>query len=331
MPKKVIIIILSILMICGAVFVFRKRSSLNVEPKKDFASIAYNESDLMSRFVVRFAEREGLFEKNGLDVEIISKENFVYVPLFSDEVDLVIGPTSLIDFYFSPSVEMRWIGNLASRYNGYLVSREEYGSVSNIKRVGVSRERSIDTLKVEMVLKSMGVEGVEKISELSNDSKSRLLKEGKIDMALIDRPDIVEDLLNSGFYIWDIKDFHGGINYQAPHLFTIQKNIEKKEDEIARLVKSLVEAVELTIEDRDAAVKVLSREMGVDIEQADNLYQDYREIFLERDYIPSLDKIRPTLPFIISSDGPRVADRDLTDLIVSVFIKKAINQLGISK
>lgn len=128
MPKKVIIIILSILMICGAVFVFRKRSSLNVEPKKDFASIAYNESDLMSRFVVRFAEREGLFEKNGLDVEIISKENFVYVPLFSDEVDLVIGPTSLIDFYFSPSVEMRWIGNLASRYNGYLVSREEYGS-----------------------------------------------------------------------------------------------------------------------------------------------------------------------------------------------------------
>ena len=40
------------------------------------------------------------------------------------------------------------------------------------------------------------------------------------------------------------------------------ENIEKKEDEIARLVKSLVEAVELTIEDRDAAVKVLSRDGG---------------------------------------------------------------------
>ena len=70
--------------------------------------------------------------------------------------------------------------------------------------------------------------------------------------------------------------------------------------------------------------------MGVDIEQADNLYQDYREIFLERDYILLLIN-QTDSSFIISSDGPRVADRDLTDLIVSAFIKKAINQLGIPK
>lgn len=296
-------------------------------------SVSYSESDLLSRFVLRFAHREGLFEKNGLNVDIISSENSIHELLLTRQTDVIIGPTTLFNFHFLPNVEMRWIGNVAGHYNGFLVSRYEEVNIGNVSKVGVGRSESIDNFRMTMILRSMGLdpEEMEMVTDLGDSSKEELMRLGEIDIAIIERVDVAQRMEDFGFHLWDMAELRDGINYSAPHIITLDETIDGKSSEMQRFVTAMIEAVELAMVDERAAMRVMMDEMMIDRELAEILYRQYGLAFADRDYVPSLEKLEPVIPFVLDLDRSFRVNKDPESLLSPEFAERAIDLLGIER
>ncbi len=299
--------------------------------ERESLKVAYIESDLLSLFIIRFAEREGLFEKHDLDVEIIPVNNFAHELLLTGQTDILVGPTTLISFYYLPSVNMRWLGNLAGHYSGFIVSRYEESNVANIAKVGIAREESLDNFRIRMMFRSLNIDPdeMETVSDLGDAFKAEMMRLGEIDIAIIERLDIAQRLEVSGFYIWNMENFRKDINYSAPHILTLQERINEKESAIQNFVTASYEAVELAKTDEEAVLRIMMDEMMINRETARAGYQQYIIAFEEKDHIPTLEKINSVLPFVFEIDKLFRVQKDPEGLLFPEFAQRAVDILGI--
>ncbi len=332
--KLTIAILVAISLFLGGFYLadfLRGNGIIETPSEREPLLVSHIESDLLSLFVLNFAQREGLFEKHGIDVEIISSENLVHEMLLNRQTDVVVGPTTLMNFHFLPDVEMRWLGNVAGHYNGFLVSRYAENERANIGKVGIARPESIDNFRIRTMLRTIGIDpdAMEYAIDLGDSLKGEMLRLGEIDIALIERVDIAQRLEDSGFHIWDMDGFREGINYSAPHILALEETIIIKESEVRSLVKALFEAVELVMADENVALRAIMNEMMVDSELAEVLYEQYRIAFEKRDYIPSLERIEPVIPLILDLDRSLRVNKNPEGIIFTEFAEEAVAALGI--
>ncbi len=311
----------------------RDNGIIVTSPERGPMTVSYIESDLLSGFVLNFAKREGIFEKYGLDIEMKSSENFVHEMLLTRQADVVVGPTTLMNFYFLPDVEMRWLGNVAGHYSGFLVSRYAENETGNIGKVGVARPESLDNFKMRMILRTIGIDPdrMEYTIDLGDSLKGEMLRLGEIDVALIERVDVAQRLGESGFHIWEMDRFREGINYSAPHILTLEETIVAKGPEVRIFVMALFEAVETIMADEDAALRVMMNEMMIDGELAEVLYRQYRVAFEDRDYVPSFERIEPVIPFVLDLDRAFRVNKDPEGILFTGFAEEAVEALGIER
>ncbi len=338
MIKKIttVVIILSLAFVSGfAVFYLVREGYLANSKEEDFRSIsvAHIKSDMLANFVLRFAESQGIFQKYGLDVEIIEVEDLIHQRLLTREMDLFVVPTTITNLYFLPNTEIRWIGNIAGHYGGYLIGRYEESEAERISKIGVARIEAIDNFRIRMILRSLGInlERIETVSDLGDNVKEDMMRFGEVDLVFVESIVTAERLESAGFHVWNTENFRDGLNYSAPHIFIMDQTARDRRDDVQSFITASYEAIETILNDEETAVRILAEEMNINRPMAQRLYAEYRPALEKNDYIPSLEKIKPLLPFILDIDRTFRVEKDPQFLLLTEFAERAMEDLGIER
>src|SRR5919108_4171132 len=230
-------------------------------------------------YPVFIAHEKGIFEKNGLKVEIIriNSEPTTYQALISGDIDATSGaPTGLVQSNLQgvPVVSLGSWDNLVS----YTVAtREKIEDLSQLrgKKIGVNRLGGKSSLILRVMLEDAGLNPMKDVTLLQlGGSQERLdaLIRGGIDAAPVDF--VFEPKMKQmGFFLVTGKKtpfMNGPITVKTSSL---QSNRAKW----VRFVKAYLEATQYLATNKQGSVEVLRRAIGIeDKESLDHTYEQMR-------------------------------------------------------
>lgn len=272
------------------------------------------------------AKESGLFQKNGLDVEII------YIAAGSTAIQAMI----------SGEISVAWgneaSGVVASHAAGFplkmfavLVNKFVYSFVTlpgitkpqdlKGKSVAVSRFGSGSDFVTRMALKSWGLEPAKDVTILQiGNTPARLgaLLTGKVHGSILN---LSQKTRARKAGLWILADLSQiDVEYPQGVLYTTAAFIEKRPDLLSKFTKAYVESVRQFKTNRQAALHIIEKYTGLtDKEEMTEYYETFAKNFLQDFPMPSMPALK-TLLEDLGSRNPKVKEIKPQDLIDTRFL-----------
>jgi len=237
------------------------------------------------------AREVGLFEKNGLNVEL------VYLPSSVSNQAIMTGQTPIAQtgggLILEPvlrGADLVMLSSLRSTSAiSFLVTRPDVTNPIELKRkrLGVSRLGGGSHSVFEIALRKLGINPKEVTFLQIGNSALRIaaLKSGTIDGTLV----TAEEAFNAkGLGLQVLLDIQGlGIEYLTTDIISTRRFVKEQEDTTRRFVRSMVEAIRYFKTHKQKSIEVMARYMklgssGV-VEAA---YDSVSEAYLRKPYVP---------------------------------------------
>ena len=272
------------------------------------------------------AKDSGLFQKNGLDVEII------YIPAGATAIQAMI----------SGEVSVAWgneaAGVVTAHAAGYplkmiavLVNKFVYSFVtpSNItkpqdlkgKSVAVSRFGSGSDFITRMALKSWGLDATKDVTVLQiGNSPARLgaLMTGKVQGSILNLSQKTRARRAGLRILADLSQID--VEYPQGVLYTTPGFIDKRPDILSKYMRAYVEAVRQFKTNRQAALQIVEKHTGLtDKEEATEYYDTFAKNFLQDFPAPTIPALK-TLLEDLGSRTPKIKEIKPQDLIDTRFL-----------
>jgi NitT/TauT family transport system substrate-binding protein len=210
------------------------------------------------------AKETGIFNRNGLDVQLIRAQAATSVmALLSGELNMIQGAAPAV-----VQSNLRGFGTVyvAAGYVGFeywLMSQRDIKSAEQLKGglLGVSGLTGASATATQLVLRKLGlVPGKDTSVIVIGGTPERLiaLRTGKIQATLLNPPTTFV-AQREGFNV--LADL-GTLPFQNNGVVTTRKFINEKPEVVRRYVKSQIEAVHLMKSERATGLKVLAKYMG---------------------------------------------------------------------
>jgi NitT/TauT family transport system substrate-binding protein len=275
-----------------------------------------------------FAKDTGLFQKNGLDVEII------YIPAGSTAIQAMI----------SGEINVGWgneaAGVVAAHGAGFalkmiavLVNKFVYSFVTSPailkpadlkgKSVAVSRFGSGSDFITRTALKSWGLDPNKDVTVLQiGNSPARLgaLMTGKVHGSILNLSQKTRARRAGLRILADLSQIDA--EYPQGVVYTTPAFIEKRPDVLLRFTRAYVEAVRQFKANRQAGLQVVEKHTGLtDKEEASEYYDSFTKNFL-------LDFPMPTIPALktlledVGSQNPKLKEINPQNLIDTRFLSE---------
>jgi len=264
-----------------------------------------------------YAYENGLFEKNGLEVELtlISSGSKSVTALIAGDVDICQVAISGIVNAVAAGQDVVYIAGLVNTYPGSLYVTPELASGGDALKgttFAVSQPGSANTVATSLVLRQLGLDPLTDVTFLSIGSEpERLaaLETGQADGALLFPPATLK-AQESGFQkLFDLGKTK--LPYQFVGVGTTHAFIEENRVAVTAFVKAMVEAVALMQNDPEGTKAVLAKYLELDpVTEAANLEETYQAIILnafETKPYPSIAGIQTVIDSLYP-ENPDVAN-----------------------
>jgi NitT/TauT family transport system substrate-binding protein len=272
------------------------------------------------------AKETGIFNRNGLDVQLIRAQAATSVmALLSGELNLIQGAAPAV-----VQSNLRGFGTVyvAAGYVGFeywLMSQRDIKSAEQLKGglLGVSGLTGASATATQLVLRKLGlVPGKDTSVIVIGGTPERLvaLRSGKIQATLLNPPTTFI-AQRDGFNV--LADL-GTLPFQNNGVVTTRKVINDNPEAVRRYVRSQLEAVHLMKTERATGLKVLGKYMGgtSDRELLEKSYDASvtEHTFPAKQY-PSLPGLKTVIDSLVA-DNPKAKDAKPEDFIDSQFVKE---------
>lgn len=268
------------------------------------------------------AKDAGIFDKNGLDVQLVHAEgNVAVLGLLSGNfaISQVAGP-AVVNSALKGS-DVAYVAGGMTSLNYYLMVRPEIKSPEQLKRkiVAISRFGSASDFITQLALERIGLKaGKDVVIVQMGDAPRRIeaAMANQIQGVVLDPPANVIAERRGMVSLVNLAE--QGLVYQHTGAVTTRKYIREHPDIVRRYVKSQVEAVHRIYTDKETSVKVLVKYFGESIDR-DILEATWKNLaderILPRKQYPSSEGIKTIL-------GPQNKGLDPASFIDSQFIRE---------
>ena len=270
--------------------------------------------------------KEGkLFEKNGLDVEVLYLESaLVQRALIAGNIALGEMTGSLMAAPKLQGADLVMVASFLNNLTYRLVARPEIKSVAELKgkRVGVSRFGAGADRATRLLLTKLGLNPEKDVVLLQiGGSPTRIaaLSAGTIDATIVDPPDH-KKLQESGMRILaNMEEMK--IPFQHTGLVTTRAQISQSPDVVRRVVKSIIDGIQLTTVNPEVAKRAFRKYMRLQQErELDDAYQLVRN-FVPRKPYPTTEGFRAVLAEL-AEQIPAAKSADPKDFFDTRFLEE---------
>jgi len=270
--------------------------------------------------------KEGkLFEKNGLDVEVLYLESaLVQRALIAGNIALGEMTGSLMAAPKLQGANLVMIASFLNHLTYRLVARPEIKSVAELKgkRVGVSRFGAGADRATRLLLTRLGLNPERDVVLLQiGGSPTRIaaLTAATIDATIVDPPDH-KKLQEAGMKILaNMEEMN--IPFQHTGLVTMRAQIAQSSDVVRRVVKSMIDGIQLMTVNSEVPKKAFRKYMRLQQErELDDAYQLVRS-FVPRKPYPTTEGFKAVLAEL-AEQIPAAKSADVKDFFDTRFLEE---------
>jgi NitT/TauT family transport system substrate-binding protein len=272
------------------------------------------------------AKDTGLFQKNGLDVEII------YIPagataiqaMISGEVSVAWGNEAAgVVTAHAAGYPLKMIAVSVNKFVYSFVTPPGISKPQDLKgkSVAVSRFGSGSDFITRMALKSWGLDATKDVTVLQiGNSPARLgaLMTGKVHGSILNLSQKTRARRAGLRILADLSQID--VEYPQGVLYTTPGFIEKRPDVLSKYMRAYVEAVRQFKTNRQVALQIVEKHTGLtDKEEATEYYDTFAKNFLQDFPAPTIPALR-TLLEDLGSRTPKIKEIKPQDLIDTRFL-----------
>lgn len=266
------------------------------------------------------AKDAGIFQKNGLDVQLIyftGGTTAVMALISADTPISQVAGSAVVNSVLAGSDSVLIVGGVTS-LNYYLMARPDIKTAEQLKggSVAISRFGSSSDFIARYALSKIGLtpgKDVTLVQIGSTPDRVSAVLTGRVQATVVNPPASIIAEKRGMTTLADLPKL--GLVYQHTSGATTRRFVRANPDVVRRYVKSQVEAVHRIYTDKETSIKVLSKYFGRGLEREDlektwaNLLSDS---VLPRKQYPSLEGIKTILE--TEAKGKPVKPEDFADL-----------------
>lgn len=307
--------------LAAAIFSFALLSAWNspapAQPTKLNVGYSAISGDQLPAWVAKDA---GIFQKNGLDVQLIyftGGTTAVMALISADTPISQVAGSAVVNSVLAGSDSVLIVGGVTS-LNYYLMARPDIKTAEQLKggSVAISRFGSSSDFIARYALSKIGLtpgKDVTLVQIGSTPDRVSAVLTGRVQATVVNPPASIIAEKRGMTTLADLPKL--GLVYQHTSGATTRRFVRANPDVVRRYVKSQVEAVHRIYTDKETSIKVLSKYFGRGLEREDlektwaNLLSDS---VLPRKQYPSLEGIKTILE--TEAKGKPVKPEDFADL-----------------
>ena len=261
-----------------------------------------------------YAKDRRLFEKNGLDVELIQmRSDLQMAGLTSGDLDFAAAVGSGIQGIVN-GLPVKVVGILYHGSPFSLLAGPAVSAPKDLegKKVGVSRIGSESHKAAVLMLEKSGAD-VKKVTFLQTGSTTVsmiALQQGSVDAAVLSPP-FTGEMVIKGFRI--IQRSRGLVEVPSNGLVTSRDKLQRQPQKVGNTLRAMVESLRLIRQDRPAVVEYIRKSFSVQPQVAEEAYDDLVGIMLP-DMIWPEEKLKTYLASgYVRTGGKPVSATDVVD------------------
>lgn len=270
--------------------------------------------------------KEGkLFERNGLDVEVIYLAgSFGQSALLANEVQLAVYTGLLLAPARLQGADVVMVASFLDHLLSRLVVRPEIKSAADLKgkKLGVTRFGTASDFGMRLMVSRLGLNPDTDVAILQigdNPVRVAALQTKIIDGAIFDPPEYKKAVEGGGRVLMNMEEV--AIPYQHAGLVTTKKFIANQNDVVRRAVKAIVEGAALVRKDPETAKRALATRLRLKEEkELEETYQLLRGFTRSKPY-PSVEGFRAILGDL-TKRLPAAKNADPREFVDSKFIEE---------
>jgi NitT/TauT family transport system substrate-binding protein len=301
----------------------------DMSPAADRLRISYSGPSISNALL--WVSKEGkLFEKNGLDVEVIYLAGSLgQSAVIAGETQFAVYTGLLMTPARLQGADVTMIASFLDHLLSRLVVRADIRSAADLrgKRLGITRFGTASDFGMRLMVSKLGLNPDRDVSILQiGDNPTRLvaLQAKSIDGAIFDPPEYRKAVEAGGHVLFNLEETI--IPYQHAGLVTTRKSISSRPDITRRVVKSIVEGAALVRQEPAVTRWALSARLHIkDGRELQETYQLLAGFTRPKPY-PSLDGFRAILSSL-TNRMPAAKTADPKDFSEPTFIEE-LDQSG---
>ena len=262
----------------------------------------------IGRFLPFIGQAAGLFEREGLSVEIVNQqdEDQVVVDITSGKTPIATPNTPSLLFSLLEGNDLVIVGGVLNRPGFYLATRQSIHTIGDLegKAIGINQPRRMAGVVMLALLRKWGMEPDKDLTLVGlglNDKSLEALKQGRIDAALLP-PEKAFAAEEEGFnLLHDSVD----LNCHWVPLATSRYFLTSNPDLVRKITRIYIDSIGLFKREPEMTLGVIRRCLPGLAEKPQVLEKAYRFFSgqFETTLIPSLDSIGGILEEIAHQDS----------------------------
>lgn len=280
----------------------------------------------VSNAMVWVTQEGRLFEKNGLDVELLYLQAFLgQTALIAGEIQTGVYSAFLMSPARLQGADVVMVVSFVNHLLNRLVVRPEIRSPADLKgkRIGISRFGTTLDWTTRFLLSKLGLNPEKDVTVLqvgANDTLTASLIAGiTIDGALLSSPYYKRAVAAGMRVLVNMEEMN--IPYQQTGLNTTQRFITRSPDVVRRVVKSVVEGIHLMRTHPEVAKRAIGKRMQIkDEKELEEAYQLLHGFIQTKPY-PSLEGFK-TIFAELSKTLPKARTADPKDFVDTRFLEE---------
>ena len=246
------------------------------------------------------AKEKGLFDKHGVDVEVMYIRGVSVAALLGGEVQFVRASPPAVVRATLKGADLAVIANTIKVPVFSLMTRPEITKPDDLrgKKIGVTNLGDSPDLVLSLVLEKWSLQRGKDVAVLGiRGGMPELMisvSKGFVDAGMISAPSNLRGLKLGLRELIDASDL--GISYLNSPLSTRRSTIKSQRDMVLRVLRAYYEAVQETHTDRTSALKILAKYVRVDDpEILSEVYRIYGSRHLQKDISIELESVKGLL------------------------------------
>jgi ABC-type nitrate/sulfonate/bicarbonate transport system substrate-binding protein len=257
-----------------------------------------------------------VFEKNGLSVEVIqARSQVANAALMSGDINYVagVGPSSVVATLRGMPTRAIWFASNKSIYS--LVSKPDIQTLKNLrtKRIGISGLGGTAEVSLKIALETVKENPKNFVYiGLSGTQLLTALAAGSVDAVQINPP-YIYFAKKQGFR--ELLDVGSLVEMPIGGLTATTATIHNKPDEVRRVIRSIQQAKDLMLQQKNKSIDLISKFLGVDRESAEDTFGLYRNTVSETGVptISGMDQIVRAIHMLGQLTDKKITFTDIAD------------------
>lgn len=280
----------------------------------------------VSNAMLWVTEEGKLFQKNGIDPQILYLQTTLgQTAMIAGEIDMCVYSASLLSSARLQGADVVMVTSFLSRPLYRLVVRPEIRSVGDLKgkRLGITRFGTVTDSTTRLLVGKLGLDPDRDVSYIQVGDVPILLASlttGKmIDGAIIQPPYYLKAVASGMHVLANMQEMD--IPFQQTGLNTTQKFIARNPDVVRRVVKSVIEGIQVMRTNPAVAKRAFSRRMQMrDEKELEDSYQLLKSFIQVKPY-PTLEGFK-TIFDDLAKRVPAAKNANAKDYVDTRFIEE---------